>query len=661
MDFLKNEKRFSFLYDGKPVWEHPMTSVTEESENNLTVTYQLPDGLKITHIATRYPAFDAWEWVTWFENTGASPSQVISELWDADFTMPFPHQDKRGAKAFVGKPENATRIYAPDGSNWSRNEFYCDVDAMEGNQFYNNHAYPGWAPRTYHSRGGRSSDLKAPFFNVHYKGTGVVFAIGWSGQWNASIARQEDSLTIQTKIEDTNFRLLAGEKVRTSSFVIMPYTGDFDEAQNKWRRLIKSSFSIIGKPGRPAQLPLCAGIWGGMQTCHALDRIHLIQEKQLPFEYIWMDAGWYGNGTKESPDEFEGDWGAHTGNWTVNRTYHPDGLMEVRDAIRKAGMKYLLWFEPERVISDTPIASEHPEYFIGHPNGHGSKNLLLNLGNEHAWQYCFDTLAQKIQELEIDCYRNDFNFEPLEYWRSRDAWDRKGITEIKYINGLYRLWDALLERFPHLFIDDCASGGRRIDIEMLKRSVPLWRSDAQCPADWPINVTQHHNMNFSTWLPYSGTGSGREWGDVYRIRSAYAAGLTTNYTFSARTEFGNDPEQLEWIRKYLLEYQQARPFFSEDFYPLTHRMSAEDGWCASQFNRPEQADGMIQVFKREHSPYSVAMLKLRGLDENGIYEFTDADDQSTFTCPGQELMSSGLRMEITGSRIAKLFFYKKLD
>ncbi len=296
MDFLKGEKCFSFLYDGKPVWEQAMTASVEEAGNTATITYLLPDGLKMTHLVTRYPAFNACEWVTWFENTGSVPSQIISQLWDADVTLPFPHQDNQRATAFVGKPEAGTRIYAPKGSNWGKDEFFCDVDALEGNE-YIHHAYPGGKPRTYHSRGGRSSDLQAPFFHVHYQGTGVIFAIGWSGQWNAAIARQEDSLTIQTKIEDTHFRLLAGEKIRTSSFVMMRYTGDFDEAQNTWRRLIKTSFSIIGRPGRPAQLPLCAGIWGGMQTEHALERIRMIRENHLPFEYIWMDAGRYGNGT----------------------------------------------------------------------------------------------------------------------------------------------------------------------------------------------------------------------------------------------------------------------------------------------------------------------------------------------------------------------------
>ena len=161
-----------------------------------------------------------------------------------------------------------------------------------------------------------------------------------------------------------------------------------------------------------------------------------------------MDAGWYGSTTAPTPDEFEGDWPEYTGDWSVSPLIHPNGLKDVSKAVHEAGKKFLLWFEPERVRKSTPIAKEHPEYFI-HPNWQ-EDNLLLNLGDEKAWEYCFNTLSSHIEEIGIDCYRQDFNFDPLPYWRLSDEDDRKGITEIKYINGLYRLWDTLLEKFPKL-------------------------------------------------------------------------------------------------------------------------------------------------------------------------------------------------------------------
>ncbi len=449
-----------------------------------------------------------------------------------------------------------------------------------------------------------------------------------------------------------------GERFRTSSFVIMEYDGDFSDGQNKWRRLVKSHFSLIGKEGRPDSAPFCAGIWGGMNTSSALERIETIKRERLPFEYIWMDAGWYGGDeVGASPDEYEGDWYRHTGDWRTNAA-HPDGLLDVARAIHDAGMKFLLWFEPERVLSDVPIAKEHPEYLIKSPYD-GDMNNLLDLGRDDAWQYCFDTISSHIERLGLDCYRQDFNFEPLGFWRSKDEPDRRGITEIKHINGLYRLWDALLERFPHLIIDNCASGGRRIDIETLRRSIPLWRNDAECPANYYTELNQSQNMSYNNWMPYSGSGSGRVWGDSYIMRGSYSASMTTNYTFSERDSFGKNREQLDWIRRYGDEYLRVRPYMSCDFYPLSEIVAGLDAWLASEFNRPEEGDGIVLVFIREKSPYKRAVYRLRGLDETADYIIRDADDGSEIIKSGAELMKSGFEVRTDKTRCAKLYFYHK--
>ena len=91
MDFLRNEKRFDFLYGGKAFAELEYKVSYEENENMLKTTYLLADGLKITNIATKYD--NAYEWVNWLENTGDKETEVISELWDAAVTVKLPHED----------------------------------------------------------------------------------------------------------------------------------------------------------------------------------------------------------------------------------------------------------------------------------------------------------------------------------------------------------------------------------------------------------------------------------------------------------------------------------------------------------------------------------------------------------------------------------------
>ncbi len=647
-----DKKYFSFLYDGRDIFSYTLEEKKTQNGNERIVEYKTDDGLKITHISKDFPKYNAVEWVTWFENTSNKNSKILSQIYDSDVEIPFDYDKELPWCAYIPESDKDVKIYAPRGSLWDKKEFFCDVDAFRENR-YLNHIYPNQI-KTYKTSGGRSSQAMAPFFNIHRQNKGVVFAIGWTGQWTCSIERSNISVNIKSGVENAEFYLLPGEKVRTSSAVLMKYTGTFVDSQNKWRRLVKEHFSLIGSAGREKRGPLCAGVWGGMPTKDILQRIGIIKKEDLPFEYIWMDAGWYGASTKPSPDEFEGDWGEFTGDWQVNKTHHPDGLLDVKKAIKEAGMKFVLWFEPERVKTNAPVFVEHPEYFLSYEN---DSNHLLNLGNDQAWQYCFNTLSNVIETLGVDFYRQDFNFDPLNLWRSYDEENRNGITEIKHIMGLYKLWDSLLEKFPNLCIDNCASGGRRIDIETLRRSIPLWRSDLQCPANYSIEDAQSHNMQFSAWMPYSGTGSGRDWGDVYRIRSAYAGAMTTNYTYSGKDAFGSK-EQIEWIKKYLDEYLKIREYFYGDYYPLTDSIESEFSWNAAQFNRPENYDGMVQVFRHAKSPFETTRFKLYGLDADKTYRVTDLDDGSCYDIYGRELIDKGILIETDSPRTAKIFVYE---
>ena len=656
---ILEQKRVSFLIDGKPMEEYaPIVAV--QKKGDLTVTkYTFSGGLVLTNTLRYYPLFDACDWVNEWENTGENPSGIISELWDCDVLLPVsPGTPKTTGKAYLGKSENVIKVYSPRGSEWSEEEFFFDADKIKHNR------HEGWLERVgdkkrYATVGGRSADSTyAPFFNIKHgeKEEGYILAVGWTGQWNAEVERGESFVRFKSKIEDTHFRVLPGETFRTSSATVMAYCGNVQDGQNKWRRLIKEVYSPVQKL---EQLPFATGLWGGMSTAGCLERIAWIEQTKLPFNCYWMDAGWYGTGTLPSPDEYEGDWAQYTGDWRVNPARHPDGLTDVASAIKDTDKRYLLWFEPERVRRGMPITKEHPEYLIW-PESEAFPETLLNLGNEEAWQYCFDTLCEFIEKFHLGVYRQDFNFHPLSFWRSLDAPDRQGITEIKHIGGLYRLWDSLLARFPHLLIDNCASGGRRIDIETLRRSVPLWRSDAQCPANPDANITQAHNAAYGSWMPYSGTGVGRMWLDTYRFRSAYAPALTTNFIFSESNGFESDPKLLAWLERMCAEYLRVKPYLCEDVYPLVGEGSSNPLlWSAIQYHDPKADAGVIQVFRRENSPYDRANFSLFGINSQKQYEFEDADaPEERIIIDGYTLQKQGFSLNISEKQTAKLYFYK---
>lgn len=638
--FRYGEKRISEL-----VQQAEQTTQTKR-ENQVvetTQTYLFPDGLKLTVIQKQFEKYHACQWLTWFENTAQTDSQIISDVYDCDAMYPMEYDTP---VPFYYTPGRETaHIYNPIGSNGIREEFFCKPKPLQVGK------YECYAPE-----GGRSSSGIAPFFDINRQEKGIICAIGWSGQWNAKFERDDTHVLIRTGIEGLRFKLLPGEKIRTSSFVALEYENGQDNGHNAFRRLIKEYFCPIGKPGRPSEGPLCSTFWGGMSSEKMMERLNKMAEHQLVYDYIWVDAGWYGYSTKPCPSEHIGDWGEHTGNWNVNRRYHPDGMQQVVKTIEDMGSRLMLWVEPERNISTTRTATERPEWYLSKQGEEVHK--MYNLGNKEARKHLIDEISNLIETLHISCYRQDFNMDPLPFWRENDQPERQGINEIKHIMGLYEYWDALLERFPHLLIDNCASGGRRIDMETLSRSVPLWRSDYQCQWNAPSESTQIHTTGFSWWIPYSGTGVPKYSGSRYDFRSAYSGAMNTSYWGYEEFPFP-DVEMIEQLKQRLAEYKRVRPYFSCDFYPLVQPSLDDSSWTAWQYDRPEQEDGIVLVFRRQDSPFASAALALRGLCRDCQYELEDADSGERFTVSGAELLSDGLNIHIPNARESKLYFYSK--
>lgn len=644
--FNGDHPNFSLLYNGKSFFSLPVTMTeTHINADQLVRCYQLPDGLSVTQTMTYYRQFNAVEWVLYFENHSDQPSGVLSDIWDCDCTFGFNQTYTPPVPGWVDR-QTVARVFRTIGSNLVKDEYAAYAEP-----------FPPATERRYRCEGGRSSQGLAPYFDVNEGDKGVICAIGWTGQWNAAFQAVDQQIRVRTGIESLSFRLLPHEKLRTSSVLLLRYENGQNQGHNQFRRLMKQHFSLIGSKGRPENGPLAVGAWGALPSAVMIERIAQLKKHHIGAEYYWIDAGWYGYSSGGCPNEFTGDWAKHTGSWVVNKNYHPDGLLEVRKAMEDADMGFIFWLEPERVLrgTDTPIA--HPEWFLElNPE---NDTLLIDYGNEAALEGTFSMLSEMIEKLDVSCYRQDFNMEPLNYWRKNDEPERQGIHEIKHIMGLYRLWDRLLERFPHLFIDNCASGGRRNDFEMMRRSIPLWRSDCQCWWDADPEIAQTHNTGISWWLPYSGTGVGTIMGDTYRTRSCYSAAMTTSFWGYEHLAVSDD-QPLDNVRKLFQEYKRVRPYFSCDFYPLTENTPSSSVWCGWQYNRPEQTDGIVLAFRRPDSLYTDAQFTLGGLAAGASYEFIDAD-----TGEAQVLSSNasgGLLLNITiketGS--SKLYFYRKV-
>lgn len=533
--------------------------------------------------------------------------------------------------------------------------------------------------------GGKTGET-IPFFDIKTEKHGLIGALGWPGRWTINFSRStEAAIAVSAGMEGTHLSLHPGEEIRTPEILLLPWEGNDIDAHNVLRRHVLQ-YHTPQYDGKPVVLPVSHLGWGGMKTSTSLRLIEQITKENIGFENFWMDAGWYG--TDRPVDEFQifgkEDWFLHAGNWRVNEVPHPDGkgLRPISDAAHAKGMKFLLWFEPERAVVGTPLTLQHPDWFIGEVTTHFEGNTerplvkfrMFDFGNPAARQFMIDSISDLIDKEGIDVYRQDCNFALTPFWTQNDATDRQGITQIRYAEGLLEFWDGLRRRHPQLVLDIVQRG----DLETISRAVDLSRADYPVSPDADPIGAQISTEGLSYWRPHFGTLLQVRPRDTYHFRSGMAPGLAF-----ALFNVAGYPNQVgnfiaadfpyDWMRNMVAQLKLVRPYYYGDYYPLlpcsensdcatdpSKERSAAFEWAASQFNRPEQGDGIVQAFRRDQNGESWKNLPLRGLDLSAKYEVTDLDAQKPSTISGKELMQQGLHVEIEAERGAAIIIYKKI-
>lgn len=632
------EQSFSFSYGGKPSDGLLPTAAVTTFEDGVT-EYAVSESFTVRRKVTRYPGFDALWIETEVFNPSEHRSEVISALRELDCLLPMPYIPRK-TKPMYSLGADSPSVDRMLGTTWDIHEFETKREYLAPDR-----------PLTVQPERGASSERNAPFFNLHQDGEGVMLSIGWTGQHKTEFCRREGNIKVCCGIPDTEYYLLPQERLRTASVLVMFYSGERRDGQNRFRRLLKQHFSPSDRLGEGEFAPYSFSMWGGLHSDEMLRRIDIVDKNRLGYEYCWIDAGWYG--ADEKPCDCEDDgWYAQSGTWKVNKgpLYHPDGLEEVSRSVHEKGMKLLMWFHPEVSNKRSELSMSHPEWMYM-PSA-SRYNDFVNIGIPEAAQWLTKTIGDIIEKLKIDCYRQDFCYFPLTTWCENDIEGRRGISQIKHINALYKLWDDLRERFPKLLIDNCAGGGRRLDIEMMRRSVALWRSDMQCTADCTPTVIQCAAQGINSWLPYSGAGSGGIADETYRLRSCYSAGLAVGHWGYKFSDIADSEESYEKIRRLSAEYKKVRPYLTCDYYPLTECGCEDDSWVVWQFDRPEEGDGILLAFRRDNSPFPLAKLRLCGAAAVGA-KLTDADSGEIITAENGELL-----LEMPQKRSSRLLFYR---
>jgi alpha-galactosidase len=605
---------FSFVYDGKSsdtFWRGWVRKAEQHAFPDRveykTVWADGRTGLKLTATAMAFRDFPAVDWVLRFENTGSHDTPILEKVQALDITLGT-------------ADDQALVLDLINGDDCSPASFLPRERSLRAGEFM-----------TLAPDGGRSSDTTFPSFNCQYGDHGFFVAIGWTGHWSAEFNRGKDGSThLQAGMELTHLRLHPGEAIRTPRIMLLRWSGDRIDSHNTYRRLLLTHY-LPKLDGRPVPLAVSAqtfnrtggkGYWASEPGQLAATKVN----RDLGCDTLWFDAGW-----------FEGNFPDGVGNWTPKAEEFPAGLRPIGESCEKLGLKFLVWYEPERAAPGTRIFRDHPEFLLKANDNPGSSRVF-NLGDPTARRWLTDLLVRQIADSHIHTYRNDFNIDPLPFWRRNDPPDRQGMTEIRYIEGLYSMWDELRTRYPHMYIDDCASGGRRIDLEMLSRAVVQTRSDTACTpgrSEWD----QCQTCGLSLYLPLHAT-IGWDVG-AYECRSSATAGFCGEWAILDRSF------PLAKARAAVAEINANRKYWYGDFYPLTPCTIANDVWMAWQLHRTDLDEGLVLAFRRKGCAQPELPVKLRGLKPETLYTVTFIDDErqvTTLVEKGSELASLTLKL-----------------
>jgi alpha-galactosidase len=584
-------------------------------------------GLHVRLECTEYHDYPVMEWVAWFSNKGQETTPIIRDILALDGT-------------FQG---SGPVLYSNNGDFYSEKGYTPDEKPLDKGDSV------GFAPN-----GGRPSNGAFPYYRIRFDKWGLSLAIGWPAQWAIRFDGLADGVHVRAGQEKTNLRLKPGERTRTPRMTVLSWSGDASRAVNLWRRWYFAH--IMPRPNGQPHKPLLAvaGTDEGEEFTAATEenQIRYIEKfKQLGFDFNiwWIDAGWY---------PCAGHW-PNTGTWEPDPKRFPNGLKPISDCAARNGADLLVWFEPERVRQGTELSTEHPEWLLRLKD---NENSLLNLGNPKCRQWLTDHVCRLIKDNGIKIYRQDFNFEPLEYWRKNEAQDRQGLNENLHVQGYLQYWDDLLARNPGLWIDSCASGGRRNDLETMRRSVPLHYSDYGYGYH-PVKLSFHQTL--FEWLPYfkettlswdlSGPMRFDKQVDSYSYHCAMAPMLALGL------DIRRDDYDYALAKRMIAIWRRASDLILYgDYYPHTPFQRSADKWVAWQFDSPEKGHGLVQGIRLPASDEGTLTIHPKGIDPHAMYLFENDETGETRDMAGKDLIQTGFTFALP-ARSGALWFYRRAD
>lgn len=517
------------------------------------------------------------------------------------------------------------------------------------------HPQPLTAPVTLESRSGRSSKGHVPWFALVRDGQSVLSgAVAWSGNWVVRLEPSAAGVSLSGGLHDWNFAVDLAPDAAISSPPFVIALGMGPELD-----VVATQYAQVGRrfwyPRSPLAdtLPVEWNHWWSYEDKdldEAVFRRNVDAAAALGMEVCTLDAGWFG------PSDAATHWYEQRGDWhLVNTERFPSGLRALSDYVHERGMAFGLWCEIEAIGKHARLAVERPELVAtreGEPLGY------VCLGSQAGWEWALATLDRIITEYRCDWIKLDFNLDPGAGCDRTDHGHGAGDGLFAHYNGYYALLAEVRRRHPHVVLENCSSGGLRIDLGIARQTHMAFLSDP----DWPEHSLQCFWGAGQLLAPDAQLHWGYcEWSHAehrmqhFNPRDPRLTPAQIDYytRISMLRRFGFSqrlPDLPDWVaaryRDLITDYKtHVRRFVrAADLLHLTEqprRFGEGERWAAFQYAMPDGAEHLLAAFRLPGGAAERSFIPAR-LDPERSYTLTWLGEARVEQRSGAELTAHGI-------------------
>ncbi|ASI35607.1 alpha-galactosidase [Exiguobacterium sp. N4-1P] len=490
---------------------------------------------------------------------------------------------------------------------------------------------------------GTSSSQHNPFLALKRPGTtehsGEVFGFSliYSGNFLGQIEVDHFNTTrVQLGIHPFDFKWIldATEQFETPEVILVYSNQGINEMSETYHRLYRTR--LARGVWRDRERPTLINNWEATYFDFDEDKIVTIAQtaQKLGVELFVLDDGWFGQREDDTTS---------LGDWYINEKKLPNGMPHLVNRIRQTGLSFGLWFEPEMVSKKSRLFQEHPDWIIevpGYHHSHGRHQYVLDFSREEVVDHLFEQMTTILGSADISYVKWDMNRYMTEIGSATLPYERQQEVAHRYILGVYALYERLIEAFPAILFESCASGGARFDPGMLYYAPQAWASD-------DTDAVERLKIQYGTSIVYPLSSIGAHVSAVPNHQVHRHTSLATRANVAFFGTFGYELditrqsfEEQEEIKQQIHFFKKHRKLLHTGIFKRLVSPFDGDGnetaWSVISGNKEEALIAHYQVLARPNP--RLKRLKLSGLDPEKNYRVNGN------VYSGDELMYIGLSL-----------------